>query len=1168
MCRIVLIFVMLTLVGFPAHPSDLQESPRASKKGRFSSISWYLYGGSLENNGALAEETVPTSILLEELGELGELPFVSTDVETAAQLGLGGTYCVNDHFSLDFGMQYASEQIATTYGIPALSPRGDIFPSASGDVTFLHEVLVETEAQVFSVGLTGKFYPLGATCVRPWLSAGIRGVFLQPGDGTLSTTSFDGAGASMDFSDFEDVEMIDPSAGAGVDFRLGDRFDLSISGDYGLDLGWRAGIALIFKVGVNGCGRCSKGDHADKVPADKIPAIPAKEGEEGNKDDEDDDEEEERCGPFLPGEAPLPRILTPKMAVRLPAAVDSEALPAGAEAHFPAFDGDPFFVRFPAGSVARKRPKLFLAKVIPKTLRAIGLEAGMRALKESASSASPEGKFASLTVAVEHEFASDPAAFSLGDPAMIDVLRRRSAPDAAIDATLEDALGMSFDELVAEVERGETLVSFYQVVGATPIEHTLLLASHSPGRGMSVRGALINDYLLANEVALDSPIEAADQAMKELPGIQGVELPKEGEGPALVLLPYGTAGDGRVQLRYAYRMILTARFCQQEVPFLLWIDAEDASILKLEPLVTDLADGDVGDVAGRGVHDGGGEEREMVEAPASIYNRDPGVGKTTTLLRVYSGAEGRLSLEAEGLNRPDFQDDGFDEFDVAIPYGRAERPNFDQPPFNDAGQALCGSGSNKQFQQVHFFASLMRYRRYSQGLGIDPVFSLAWKPGVESPRAGCGAWSNMSFGACKGYYDAACPEYSDGTESLDNCLNFAHDNTVIAHEMGHNVTAELTNRRPFDWCGEEICPLPVGWRSLHDLADFWADHFESTNCVAGWACKNVRGVDASLACRSHSEGAGMPRLHELPLPLDPSAPGDHFPEHRRLASGEYADMQIAAAVLFKLQTGMRSKSRTAGSLLFAPRFARALYRTGFLGFTPPDSDLGIYQYLMNLETELVDEWASGDDPTTSKVTASFARAGLFVIPYQCLDGDPATADPRFCPSGEDGGDAVIDIDDNDSEDDYAIRGVHHPEVDYLELGGTPPTFHVWTGPLYRFESDGVAVLSKAAPCNRKYRVDVSTDPAFPPGVTFDSRWVEVDGGSQAASSAGCYGAWTPSAEQWDRLQAGGAGSRIYYRVTTRDAGGNNPRVSTEPGGGLWSVPAPYAVLTEDGTARY
>ena len=1128
--------------------------------------SWYVYGGTLNNYENLLEGISPAMFDPEVEGDVPLwFSLHSTEVESTTLLGIGGSFCCQRGFTVDFNVDYGSATIEHLYrevvppvggpdGLPEIPEPG-------------MEVLTEMEAEIFSGSLSGRLYLRRAGLFHPWLAAGLRVFHFEPeAEWNLRFDPLDLEMRAPFPGNSESVTELDFHAGAGVDVRLSEHFDLSFSGDHGLDFGWRAGARLVYKVG-GGCnggdvgsgGSGGRGrDHRDR-------------SEDGPVEEDGDEREQERegepCGPFLPGEAPLPRISTPEMGPRSPVTVDPSALPAGATAHYPALDGDRAMVRFPAHPFAGWEAGDFLTEMLPRTLRAIGFEAGVGVLRKSAQIELPGGNFAALAAVVENEYRSDPMAFGPEGAAMVEVLRHRAAPNAAVDVALEDALGMSFEELVAEVERGETLVIFQQVVGEgeeVPIEHTGLLFSHSLDRGFSAQGALINDYLLANEPTLDDPVAAADRAMRELEGIQRVNLPREGEGPQLVALPYGSTPDGRIHLRYVYRMILVAQACQQEVPFLIWIDADNGSILKVEPLVTSAAKEKKRTATRRAKKE---VEKKRVDAPATVYNRDPGFGKTTALLQLYVGEEGRISLEAEGLNRLDFKDEGFDEHEVTIPFRDGESPSFDQFPYNDASQSLCDSGTNKQFQQLHFFASLMRYRRYAAALGVDPVFSLAWKPAVESPMAGCDAWSSMSFGACEGYYHPECPNYSDGTNSLKNCLNFAHDSTVIAHEMGHNITAELTNRRPFDWCGEKTCALPVGWSALHHLADFWAGHLESTNCVGGWVCKNVGGVDAGLNCRSHAEGSGMPRLHELPLPFDPAAAGDHFPEHRRVAVGEYADMQILTAALWQVQVGLRSRSQTSGLFPFTVRFARALRKTGFLGLTPPDSDLGIYQYSYDLESTLVDAWATADDSTVSKVTAAFARAGLFLVPYSCLDDDPATFDSGFCPAGDHGGDAVIEIDDNDPTDDATIRGTRYPEVDYLELGGPPPTFHVWTGPLYRFDGGGMAVLAGPAPCNRRYRVEVSTQGTFPQEGTFDSGWREVHGDPSAAAPPGCYGTWAPRGEQWAKLQTGGSGSRLYYRVTTTDANGKNLRISTDPGGGLYSVPPPYAVLTADGTAR-
>ena len=79
----------------------------------------------------------------------------------------------------------------------------------------------------------------------------------------------------------------------------------------------------------------------------------------------------------------------------------------------------------------------------------------------------------------------------------------------------------------------------------------------------------------------------------------------------------------------------------------------------------------------------------------------------------------------------------------------------------------------------------------------------------------------------------------------------------MAHELGHSITPRYTSTRPANWCGTPPCAVPLGWGSFHDLADFWADHFESTNCWSPWLTKNIGGVDANLNCAGvTSEGGG------------------------------------------------------------------------------------------------------------------------------------------------------------------------------------------------------------------------------------------------------------------------------------------------------------------------
>jgi hypothetical protein len=278
---------------------------------------------------------------------------------------------------------------------------------------------------------------------------------------------------------------------------------------------------------------------------------------------------------------------------------------------------------------------------------------------------------------------------------------------------------------------------------------------------------------------------------------------------------------------------------------------------------------------------------------------------------------------------------------------------------------------------------------------------------------------------------------------------------------------------------------------------------------------------------------------------------------------------------------MRSKSLPSGTPQFEVRFARALKNTGvFAGAVPSTrTDLGLYRYLYDLELKLTEQWATSGSPsgalqgrhigahTTNKVTAGFAKAGLFLIPYQCLDGNARTTDPTSCPTGENGGDAVIDIDDNDTVDDLRVNNVVHPEVDYLRPSGAAPTFHVWTGPRYRLSgADGSSTLTNPSPCNSRFQVEVSTDPTFPSGATIDSAFIPVDVDPTTTTSSECYGTWTPTTAEWMRLRR--QTGLIYYRATTTDAAGGNSRLSTTPGNGLWTVPPAYAVITGNGRSDH
>jgi hypothetical protein len=862
-----------------------------------------------------------------------------------------------------------------------------------------------------------------------------------------------------------------------------------------------------------------------------------------------------------------PRIAPPIPSQRTVLSLDPGALPKGARAHFPAYDGDPIFVTLPAQQMADLTAPQVLMEIIGPVLKSIGFRGG----PADFATPSPEGvkqpraDFKRLAQTVADEYARNPKLQRRKTEDMLAVFLGTRAADGEIDRALSTGEGMTFAQYVAGIERLEIQYPFQQLHQGVAIERSMLIASRWEGQGVtSVFGSVFSSYVVENKPTLSAAasVEAARRALLKLPGIEAVPEQRLVGGPDLMLLPYGTDQSGLARLRYVQRMALRAVFAGHEGRFLVWLDAENGIILKLEPFLA------------------------QVSASGSVYNRDPGIGTTPGGFQVDPSSGGQYTLHRSGVSgRIEYKGDPAKGANVSISdsTGRSSpsAANFDQAPINDAAQALCAWGSNRGFQQINLLSTLSRQYEtvFAQGI-FTPFPDLPWMPQVETLSNT--SWSYMNFGAGQGYFDPACPNYYSGVPADPrNHMNFAHDNSMIGHELGHNATWRLTELRPTDWCSTPPCALPVGWGVLHDLADFWGAHLESTPCIGGWVAKNMRGIGASLNCALSDENNKLPRKLEVTTPLNAGDPRDHFPEHRRrFGGGDYSNGQIGGAALWQVREGMRSKCRPSGLPQFGVRFQRALKQTGFFGFEPTFSDRGVYQLLYDLEAKMADQWATSGSPggppafahngphTTNKVTAGFARAGIFLIPYQCLGSATVPGDPTSCPAGGNGGDAVIDVDDNDTADDLALNGVTHPEGDFLKLGGPAPTFHVWTGPRYRLNgSAGAATFTNPAPCNARFQVEVSTDPAFPAGSTTTSAWVTV-ATNPGSITPQCYGTWTPSWTEWTALQAGGAGSRIYYRSRTQNAAGGNGRVSTLPGNGLWTVPPPYAVITATGQSDY
>lgn len=804
-------------------------------------------------------------------------------------------------------------------------------------------------------------------------------------------------------------------------------------------------------------------------------------------------------------------------------------------------------------------PRAVFAGVIAPFLRAVGFARGADAFQLPAEPvAEPPANLAGAAQLLQEQYRGVPERMRSGTDMMINAALGSSSEMA--DGQLYFLAEQTPAQFRADFERIEITYPFAQVIDGVPIEHTALVATRRRGESVSqVTGTLIHDYSATNErpAPETDATPLVQRALRQIPGVANARvLPRE-QAPVLVALPYGNAASGGVALRYAWRLKVQADVARRPATFLAWVDAQTGALLKLEPLSANAE-------AARG----------------NTWRRDAGTPTLRRSFLVSAAQDGRYVLRLDQVSeRVNYNGDTDPDNDVSIPSAGSPPANFDQPPHNAETNANCGA--NPAFPQITFFAWLQSSHQQAVYNGVYPPFPESpWQPVIEARD--CNATDNLFFGACEGYFAPQCPNQLAGTYREDSYLSYAQDGTIVAHEVGHLAVKRLTVDRPERWCNGPTCPKPVGWLALHELADVWADHLQDTNCVGGWVAKNVNGTDGNKNCIGkdpngsgdglHSEDAELPRRHELDLVFQPETPRDHFPERVRAhppdsVEREYASMQVAAAVLWQLREGMASRLPVLGGLRYFQRLVAAVRGTGMFVQTPDPTDEIIYTYLYDLQSELMKRWApagSTGDRTSNEVLAAFARAGLFAVPPECLDGNVDTSVTTFCPNGEGGADAVIDIDDNNPGDDPVIEGVRHAESDFLRLGGPAPTFHVWTGARFTLATNGAAQLGNA-PCNAEFRVEASTNETFAPAqATVASSWIPVDAGVSEPSQKKCQGAWTPGAADWAKLQARGDGSKIYYRAHTRNATGGNLRTSTAPGNGHWNVAPPFAVVSEAG----
>jgi len=778
---------------------------------------------------------------------------------------------------------------------------------------------------------------------------------------------------------------------------------------------------------------------------------------------------------------------------------------------------------------------------------------------------------------------------------------------------------------------------------------------------------------------LANAVKAALTALKSLNGVTSVEdIPVK--GVSLVLLPAGEArvADKVVPaLRYAYRMPAYVVIGGGRKPVYVWIDAEEGKLLEVVPLFSGAADAKGSTL---NADPSGGTSPLptdfKIDQPTGVVSA---TNTTDVILKLENELRGGMpgsnspQFIAENQQLPippssvwDFTSspppasgasttttlERWEKIDL---FGTVSRyldtvKNADST-FTWSGLLPItiyeGSNTCNPFSMSNYSANLLNFQPYDPNDPNDTSCPMSGSVRKSSNDHTLVA-HEMGHLLTQRQYGLYPPDPSRGSP------------TPWCYELS------LFPRQQPDPANPTIaCPVLVNPNLVHDFADAWVQVFEDTNCVAGWMGqwiprRSSLGVayqwdPDSLFCKKHHENDKWPRLSRVPDPVqfdyqlatwpDADDPvtnwsvndyfathiGDHFPEHRRVINRDncygYSDMQIAAAALWEVREGAMSLS-TWGRFDYFSRFFHTLATIGWLGPDPladipcPTGgtsfyDKDIFRGLVDLEVQLANQWtnSTNSDPRSiNKVAAGFARAGVFMIHPSCLDSDSTNNDP--CVDGDSGGDAIIDVTDNDCDDDRITRGtgnpcnlstvlgVLHQERDYLKPGFATPGFHVWTGPRYVFTNsspyeaqfsppqDVLSGIGTAPICNNMLMIEVAEDEAFTQILT-TSGWLET------FPFRPCYCNWVLTSAEWDtitqKLEADQK-NRIYYRVTTClvPPGSRTPciqqpsisgfsggttlvpggfvraparhiRHSTAPANGLFGeVPPPYATLNKWG----
>ena len=211
--------------------SDVEIQNFSAQTRKELSVSIDRFGGY----GRLAAEALSSGFVPRRIrnpdGSFTAPDFGATSLESEPQVGLGALFGVTDWLALDLGF---------SYGTGTASRQASSSDGRSADRE-------EIDYRLLAGHVNARVYPFRFDRVEPYLSAGVRGLSIQPTSGVYSFGE-GGSKAEIRGNRFESTSAADLTTGAGIDVRLTDRFGLALSADHGFQTGWRAGVSLSYAI--------------------------------------------------------------------------------------------------------------------------------------------------------------------------------------------------------------------------------------------------------------------------------------------------------------------------------------------------------------------------------------------------------------------------------------------------------------------------------------------------------------------------------------------------------------------------------------------------------------------------------------------------------------------------------------------------------------------------------------------------------------------------------------------------------------------------------------------------------------------------------------------------------------------------------------------------------